>query len=1034
MRSGLAVGGAYGGAVSSTTPAGRSLVVSAAPAPAAASRIERLRRHRENIRRCARELGVDLQASRSAASAAHADQEELAVVGSATGLHRGARRVASRAHTSLAARDAMEPFGADHSVGNANAHREASVRTSTEVARTRLRPPVASEAVADEPVMSSPSRAMTSSEAQPARAIAADFGRQRLDPPSMLDDIYEVHDVLMQNSLAHAEESLRSAASAGEERAGRSEDEQVLVSFLRRPEPDLHSDDFATGSLSHSPFATHEISQAFGGAENLLLAPFTTQASEPAASVPQTSSHPVVGLPVADARTSPDLRSKSHRSPSASPAGDSNWADTSASAEDSRWQEEHLAEDSKCLDEQINGLAISRSESQSVGLPPAVSPKARAPEPTPTDFTFAGILERWRQQHSEFQHAVNHVSASPAGQVKLPARFDASIDEPNSPPTGGLADDDPECVLQRIKRDLGLETSPLAHEMETVGSKDFGLLLSETSSAHSDSVLERLQNDIHELDQSREPSTPLQAGSPSLNKSEDSGASAADGGSSNNLSKFHLGLLDGFENFAKDSLDRFTEHLREGPAATTQDAKPTDVDPGGPSEAVLARLQALEAEFMELRKKHTTGGAHAESPPPSPQRPEEEQAAPSGEAAEQLRSSLATLLSSTASSIFGARSEIPSACLPATGLDPCAESPTERQGEAPEVGFSSPGAEAAPAPLSTPTAGEAEAVFNMVAVPPLPFEAKETEEVLQSSPLPPTGVLAEKGSASEQVTPESSPLPQAALIADTGSGSGENVVRRFDVAAGASVEFGELPQVAVAGTPLAAGRGADAVFEMSELQSSPHFGLGISMMDKLFAEVKLATAATQTSSTQTSPPRAPPELMGGMKRPPALAAAGSAQVWDGSGDAYFPADRWHPGFPPSDASATSGYRAPPARPHDFAPPAHHLGILAGSSGGVRPNMRYPLINGVTPPISPRAGHAGGWPYGLPSHPSQRSGACEQRMMAATAGLPGHPERRQVPAAMPMEGASAVGSREDDQLLLRAYEVYRQQQLELLRPA
>jgi len=55
-------------------------------------------------------------------------------------------------------------------------------------------------------------------------------------------------------------------------------------------------------------------------------------------------------------------------------------------------------------------------------------------------------------------------------------------------------------------------------------------------------------------------------------------------------------------------------------------------------------------------------------------------------------------------------------------------------------------------------------------------------------------------------------------------------------------------------------------------------------------------------------------------------------------------------------------------------------------------------------------------------------------MAATAGLPGHPERRQVPAAMPMEGASAVGSREDDQLLLRAYEVYRQQQLELLRPA
>jgi hypothetical protein len=69
--------------------------------------------------------------------------------------------------------------------------------------------------------------------------------------------------------------------------------------------------------------------------------------------------------------------------------------------------------------------------------------------PAAADFTFGGILERWRNQYSDFQR----VAAQAAGSHQ---EFPKATQAAAVPPAMAAVGDDPEAVLQRIKRDLGL--------------------------------------------------------------------------------------------------------------------------------------------------------------------------------------------------------------------------------------------------------------------------------------------------------------------------------------------------------------------------------------------------------------------------------------------------------------------------------------------------------------------------------------------------------------------------------------------------
>lgn len=88
----------------------------------------------------------------------------------------------------------------------------------------------------------------------------------------------------------------------------------------------------------------------------------------------------------------------------------------------------------------------TRSWSPSAGLPPV--PRQ--------DYTFGAIIGRWRQQFDEFQHALtdaNQGSRSNGSQHQLYAPLSGSAAEVE-------AETDPEQWLRRIKRDLGIDSGP----------------------------------------------------------------------------------------------------------------------------------------------------------------------------------------------------------------------------------------------------------------------------------------------------------------------------------------------------------------------------------------------------------------------------------------------------------------------------------------------------------------------------------------------------------------------------------------------
>eukprot|EP00913_Durusdinium_trenchii_P032798 g30703.t1 len=79
--------------------------------------------------------------------------------------------------------------------------------------------------------------------------------------------------------------------------------------------------------------------------------------------------------------------------------------------------------------------------------------------PEPVDETFAGILSRWRQQFAEFQRALGEASSWEAKPME-PGWF-GSAGPSEVVETWPLEDENPEAFVQRIKRELGIESGPL---------------------------------------------------------------------------------------------------------------------------------------------------------------------------------------------------------------------------------------------------------------------------------------------------------------------------------------------------------------------------------------------------------------------------------------------------------------------------------------------------------------------------------------------------------------------------------------------
>eukprot|EP00931_Biecheleriopsis_adriatica_P108388 TRINITY_DN826_c0_g1_i1.p1 TRINITY_DN826_c0_g1~~TRINITY_DN826_c0_g1_i1.p1 ORF type:complete len:938 (+),score=163.52 TRINITY_DN826_c0_g1_i1:109-2922(+) len=93
-----------------------------------------------------------------------------------------------------------------------------------------------------------------------------------------------------------------------------------------------------------------------------------------------------------------------------------------------------------------------------------------APTPEEKDMALGAILDRWQQQLANFQHAVETASMVP--QSPLASAHDCLASMEESPLLG--KDSDPEAFVRQIKRELGIDTGPL---------KSLGSLLSPTDSS-----------------------------------------------------------------------------------------------------------------------------------------------------------------------------------------------------------------------------------------------------------------------------------------------------------------------------------------------------------------------------------------------------------------------------------------------------------------------------------------------------------------------------------------------------------------------
>jgi len=335
--------------------AASALAVSGTPAPVA-SRLERLRRHRENIRRCARELGVDLlngssgpcigSSSSFSAPPHHCDGVARTRIGptAASGGSGGPMPLAAAAATAAADADAV--------VRGPRAEQQ----RFEESARRCL---------GDEGEKSSHcgmrSVGSVSLKTEERTAAIGDGSMRRgAEPPSMIDDIF---DVIQYYRDDHEPRPLPTPVAAPSLSGLAAESEEVdTTTAVADVSVDVEALCATSGSTSSAAFSATSASEA--------LRVTGTQSSlghELSGAEGPSSSHVVV-----EAR-------------GALAAG---------------------AASGSC----DRACAVLSS--------PSAPPEAAGMEHK--DFTFGDILERWRQQYSDLQRAVGEVSGNPGTQTQAP--------------------------------------------------------------------------------------------------------------------------------------------------------------------------------------------------------------------------------------------------------------------------------------------------------------------------------------------------------------------------------------------------------------------------------------------------------------------------------------------------------------------------------------------------------------------------------------------------------------------------------------
>eukprot|EP00930_Biecheleria_cincta_P039728 TRINITY_DN27284_c0_g1_i2.p1 TRINITY_DN27284_c0_g1~~TRINITY_DN27284_c0_g1_i2.p1 ORF type:complete len:1052 (+),score=209.54 TRINITY_DN27284_c0_g1_i2:72-3227(+) len=317
------------------------------------------------------------------------------------------------------------------------------------------------------------------------------------------------------------------------------------------------------------------------------------------------------------------------------------------------------------------------------------SPKNQEP-----DLAFGAILGRWRQQFVDFQHAVD----TTCGATQSASGLEQAADHHRSLSS---TDSDPEAVLLRIKRDLGLDVSPpplvqsLGPPWVSVNGEDplRDLLGSPTGDDVDLLSGDRRSDEVTMTDfffpapgptaapatASALPPLPPPSLGPSSSSSSKSAMPAGAATADDVAAAFHhpaatiaaTGSPAAASDCAEGSPDRdcpghAKPAVTAGGAAerSSSDDVPCPVLSPALDQALLDRLQVLEAEVLRLQQEQrrhgpmrgTTSaglagtGEQPESCPPSPQRPEDR-----GSLADLAEHSVAlsSLALSASSSLFG---------------------------------------------------------------------------------------------------------------------------------------------------------------------------------------------------------------------------------------------------------------------------------------------------------------------------------------------------------------------------------------------
>lgn len=733
------------------------------------------------------------------------------------------------------------------------------------------------------------------------------------------------------------------------------------------------------------------------------------------------------------------------------------------------------------------------------------------------EVSFGGILARWKSVHSDFQRAISDCDGAsvriphthsdfgrPSASCVAPCDVVPSLDSSHG--LGSITDEDPDAVLRRIKKELGLETSaPTAFLSDApvgaigerspagvVGEADqFDAdVLGASVSGFLDEQLSklRLMHDLPWRWDASSPKTVEDLPEPVPLPSFDLTLRVGEGLSF--MEQASLGrwgasppktakASDAKQGQSQPSVDSADEHLgrcasipesievlTEPAQARRQEAKDAGEENSVQGE-LLARMRMLEAEVTALRAERASARSDnadlrdSGSYPPSPKLPEEDEPCPRTGAQDTLQSSLAfSMLSCSMNSVCGTQADqfsggrsarhAPSSFADASVARPAAEVSSELRNahlmnsSVPSAASSRQGC------LPDSSMTRTQACCSQVVVPgqstPRSFSETAAAEFPGTPPklAPPTPLAAQhvqhgQPCGRDDITfpPNSGACTMAAVPEMPGGPADES--------AGLPTQRASLmkPQSAAKTTPAlvpsahdewrAPGTSAEASASTGQVVACSDFlqhsvampsgagpmlpssgGAGPLPAPNALAPERRGGSVSMRAYRPATPPSHPPrpELVADNRaNRPVISPPLPTEAEPNRGDGLLPAH----------------WRSAPPRP---PPPshAHHAPDPLSSPWPARP---------WAPADAPPG--AGPWPQAFATSAGACAGAWHQRravvapppeMLPPSAQLPNHPPR--APTSAGRATASGQGI-EDSAMLQRAYEVYRQQQLDLERP-